>query len=133
VPKSVETSQGGKVTILWNQQIRTDKTIPDNKPDIIIHDNERGKCLLIDVAISGDRNVIKKEAEKILKYKDLTIEVQHIWNVKTKVIPVIIGATGTISKSFRKYVSNITGKHEVKELQKTSILGTAHILRKVLM
>jgi len=56
-----------------------------------------------------------------------------VWNVKTKVIPVIIGETGTISKTFRKYVSNITGKHEVKELQKTAILGTAHILRKVLM
>jgi len=57
-----------------------------------------------------------------------------MWNVKTKVIPVIIiGATGTISKSFRKDVSNIPGKHEVKELQKTAILGTAHILRKVLM
>jgi len=54
-------------------------------------------------------------------------------NVKTKVIPVIIGSTGTLSKSFRKYVSNIPGKHEVKELQKTAILGTAHILRKVLM
>ena len=54
-------------------------------------------------------------------------------NVKTKVIPIIIGATGTISKSFRKYVSNIPGKHEVKELQKTAILGTARILRKVLM
>jgi len=49
------------------------------------------------------------------------------------VIPVIIGATGTISKSFRKYVSNIPGKHEVKELQKTAILGTAHTLRIVLM
>ena len=48
-------------------------------------------------------------------------------------IPVIIGATGTISKSFRKYVSNKPGKHEVKELQKTAILGTAHTLRKVLM
>ena len=77
--------------------------------------------------------MIKKEAEKILKYKDLTIEIQHMWNVKTKVIPVIIGATGTISKSLRKYVSNIPGKHEVKELQKTATLGTAHILRKVLM
>jgi len=75
--------------------------------------------MLIDVAISGDRNVIKKEAD--------------MWNVKTKVIPVIIGATGNISKSFRKYVSNIPGKHEVKELQKTAILGTAHILRKVLV
>ena len=78
-------------------------------------------------------NVIKKEADKILKYKDLTIEIRHMWNVKTKVIPVIIGATGTISKSFRKYVSNIPGKREVKELQKTAILGTTHILRKVLM
>jgi len=89
--------------------------------------------MLIDVAISGDRNVIKKETEKILKYKDLTIEIQRMWNAKTKVISVIIGATGTISKSFRKYVSNIPGKHEIKELQKTAILGTAHILRKVLM
>jgi len=55
-----------------------------------------------------------------------------MWNVKTKVIPVIIQATGTISNTFRKYVSNIPGKHEVKELQKTAIFGTAHILHKVL-
>ena len=62
-----------------------------------------------------------------------TIEIQRMWNVKMKVIAVIIGATGTFSNSFRKYVSNIPGKHEVKEPQKTAILGTAHILRKVLM
>jgi hypothetical protein len=48
--------------------------------------------MLIDVAIPGDRNVIKKEAEKILKYKDLIIEIQ-----------------------------------------KTAVLGTAHILREILM
>jgi hypothetical protein len=53
-------------------------------------------------------------------------------NVKAGVIPVVIGATGTISKSLRKYVSNITGNHDVKELQKIAILGTTHILRKVL-
>jgi hypothetical protein len=47
-------------------------------------------------------------------------------------MPVIIGTTGTISKSFGKYVNNIPGNHEVMELQKTAILGTAHILRKVL-
>jgi hypothetical protein len=88
--------------------------------------------MLINFAISGDRNIIKKEAEKILKYKDLTIEIQRMWNVKTKAIPVIIGALWTISKSFRKYVSNLPGNHKVKELQKTAILGTAHILRKVL-
>jgi hypothetical protein len=55
-----------------------------------------------------------------------------MWNVKTRVIPVTIGETGTISKSITKYVSNISGNHEVRELQKTAILGTAHILRKVL-
>jgi hypothetical protein len=55
-----------------------------------------------------------------------------MWNVKTKVIPVIIGATGTISKSFRKYVKSIAGNLEARELQKTAILGTAHIFRNVL-
>jgi len=52
VPKSVETNQGGKVTILWNQQVQTDRPIPNNKPDIIISDNEKGTCMLINVAIS---------------------------------------------------------------------------------
>jgi hypothetical protein len=52
--------------------------------------------MLLDVAIPGDRNVYQKEAEKVLKYKDLTIEIQCMWNVKTRVIPVIIVATGTI-------------------------------------
>jgi hypothetical protein len=80
----------------------------------------------------GDRHVIKKVVEKILKYKDLTIEIQRMWNVKARVIPVIIGAIGTISKSIRKYVSSIPGDHELRELQKTAILGTAHILLKVL-
>jgi len=84
VPESVETSPGGKVAILWNQQVQTDRTIPNNKPDIIIRDNEKRTCILIDVAISGDRNVIEKEVEKILKYKDLTIEIQRMWNVKNK-------------------------------------------------
>jgi hypothetical protein len=116
VPELVETSQGGKVALSWTQQVKTDRTIPNNKPDIIIHDNEKGTCMLIDIAISGERNLIKKEGDKILKYKNLTIEIQHMWNVKPKAIPVITGATGTISKSFRKYVSNILQKHEVKEL-----------------
>jgi hypothetical protein len=89
--------------------------------------------MLIDVAISGDRNVIPKEAEKILKYKDLTTEIQHTWNVKSRVILVIIGASRIISKSFIKFMSTIPRNHEVKELQKTAILGTAHILQKVLM
>jgi hypothetical protein len=97
------------------------------------NNNGKGTCMLMDVAIPGERNVIQKEAEKIMKYKNLTIEIQRMWNVKASVIPVIIGVTGTISKSFRIYVNGTPGNHAVKELQKTTILGTAHILPKVLM
>ena len=75
LPKSVETRHEGKVTILWNQQVRTNRTVPSNKPDIIIHDNKKGTYTLIEAAILGDRIVIKKEAERILKYKDLTTEI----------------------------------------------------------
>jgi hypothetical protein len=78
--------------------VYTDRTIPNNKPDIIIRDNEKETCMLIDVAISGDRHVVKKAAEKILKYEDLTIEIQRMWNVKTNVMSVITGATGFTSK-----------------------------------
>jgi hypothetical protein len=78
VSKSVERGQEGNVTILWNQQVQTDRTIPNNKPEIIIRDNEKRTCMLIDVAISGDRNVIKKEAEKILKCKDYNRNTTHV-------------------------------------------------------
>jgi len=104
VPKSVETSEGGKLNILWNQQEQTDRTIPKNKPDIIIRDNEKGTCMLIDAAISGDRNVIKKVAKKIVKYKSLTVDTSNNrgdWNY--------FKVTHTIREQHSR-------KHEVKEL-----------------
>jgi protoheme ferro-lyase len=52
---------------------------------------------------------------------------------KNKIILVILGAIETILKSFRKYLNNMLGKHDIKELQKTLILGTAHILWRVMM
>jgi hypothetical protein len=70
---------------------------------IIIRDNKQGTCMSIDTAIPGDRNVMKKEAEKILKYKHLIIEIRRMWNVNVKanVTAVITGANGTISKTLR--------------------------------
>jgi len=60
---------------------------------------KKGTCVLIDVAVSGDRNVVEKEAEKVLKHEYLAIEIQRTWNVQTKAILFTIGATGTISES----------------------------------
>jgi hypothetical protein len=65
--KSVERSHESKVTILWTQQEKSDKTIPNNKWDILIRDNDKRTCVLIEFPNSGDRNVIKKQAEKMLK------------------------------------------------------------------
>jgi hypothetical protein len=62
-------------------------------------------CLLIDVAVPSDRNVIQ-EFEKKLKFKNLSIEIQQMWNMKCFVIPVIIGATGIVTRGL-KYIWKI--------------------------
>jgi hypothetical protein len=67
-----------------------------------------------------------------LKYKNLSIEIQRMWNMKCFVVPVIIGATGIVIKSLQKYLETIPGQHSIDSLQKTAILGTSHIVRKVL-
>ena len=79
--------------------------------------------------------MIKNKAENNLKYKDLITEIQHMWNVIAKVIPVIVGATGTISESCRQNLSNKPGKHEIKQLQKKNshIVHCTHKLREELM
>jgi hypothetical protein len=64
--------------------LQTDRTISKNKPDIAILIIKKGTCLLIDVAIFGDSNVMKRESEKILKCKDLAVEVEQMWSVKEK-------------------------------------------------
>jgi hypothetical protein len=84
------------------------------------------------VAIPADRNVVQKEAEKRLKYKNLGIEIQQMWNLKCTIIPVIIGATGMAMRNLKKNVEAIPGKHSTDSLQKTAILGTSHITQKVL-
>lgn len=130
VPKSV--CEHEDITVLWNQGVQTDREVLANRPDIIIKNKQKKTCILIDVSVPSDRNVVQKEAEKKLKYKNLSIEIQRMWNMKCFVIPVIIGATGTVTRGLRKYLELIPGKHSIDSLQKTAILGTSHILRKVL-
>jgi hypothetical protein len=81
------------------------------------------------VATPADRNVQKK-AEKKLKYNSLII--RQIWNLKCTTIPVTNGATGIVTKSLRKNLEATPGKHSIDSLKKTAVLGTSHIIRKVL-
>ena len=117
---------------MWNQAVLTDREVTANRPDIIIKKQKEKTCTLIDVAIPADRNVAQKEAEKKLKYNRLCIEIQRTWNLKCTIIPVIIGATGIVTRSLMKNLETVSGRHSVHSLQKTAILGTSHIIRKVL-
>ena len=119
-----------KATIQGNTPIITDRHVPCNKPDIVIQEKKSDRCQIIDVAIPSDCNIQKKVTEKMSKYVDLQIECQRIWNKKIEVIPVIIGATGIVDKNIKRYVGRIPGCYN--SLQRSAILETAHILRKVL-
>ena len=120
------------VTILWDMQVHTDRTIKANKPDIIIKNKKEKTCMLIDMTVPSDRNTSVKVAEKLSKYKDLEIEITRMWGMKTQIVPVIIGALGVIKKGIDKQICKIPGNINVTELQKIALLGSAHILRKVL-
>jgi len=130
MPKPVY--EEGDITVLWNQAAHTDTEVTSNKLDIIIKNKKEKTCTLIDVAILADRNVVQKEAEKKLKYKSLCVEIQRMWNLKCAIIPVIIEATGIVTRTLRKNVEAVPGRHSTDSLQKTAILGTSHIIRKVL-
>ena len=130
MPAPVTESE--KVTIIWNMQLQTDRYIQASKPDLIIKDRQLNTCLIIDVAVPSDYNLVQKEAEKISKYRDLEIEIKRMWKMKTKIIPAVIGATGAVAKSAVKHISEIPGKHNLVALQKTVLLKSAHIVRKVI-
>ena len=113
-------------------QVHTDKEIKANKPDIIIKDHINNTCQLIDMTIPSDRNFSIKEVEKLSKYKDLEIEVSKMWKMKKTTLPVVIGALGVIKKGMRLTVEQIPGRINIEELRRIALMGTAHILRKVL-
>ena len=120
------------VTILWDMQVHTDKTIKANKPDIIIKDKQGKTCMLIDMTILFDRNTSVKVAETLSKYKNLAIEITKMWRLKTITVHVVIGALGVVRKGIEKYIHKIRGKINVTELQKIALLGSSHILRRIL-
>ena len=84
------------------------------------------------MAIPADRNVMQKEAETKQNYESLCKEIQRMWNLKCKIISVINGATGIVTKGLKKNLEAVPGKHSIDSLQKTVKLGTSHIIRKVL-
>ena len=113
--------------------IQSDNVIVERRPDIVIVNKMEKTAIIIDVAIPGYKKTIGKEKKKIEKYQNLKREIQRFWNLKKiDVIPVVLGALGSVTKNLWKYVDKIGIKTDLLTVQKTTLLGTARILRKVL-
>ena len=76
--------------------------------------------------------IAEKGMEKIEKYDELKREVERLWKVKAKVIPIVLGALGTVTRNLSNYIKEIGVKTQIKLIQKSVLLGTARVLRKVL-
>ena len=74
----------------YDDKVPTDREVTASRPDIIIKNKKEKTCILVNVAILADRNVMQKEAEKKRRYKRLFIGIQRMWNLKYMIIPVII-------------------------------------------
>ena len=111
--------------ILWDFTIQTDRKITARRPDIVVINKDTKSCHIIDVAIPGDARIVTKQEEKIDKYQDLAREIRSLWKVKAKVIPIVIGALGTIPKGLNGYLKEIGVTTRVELLQKSALLGTA--------
>ena len=124
-PESMTKSKDSKITIMWDMPVNTDRTITANRPDIIIKDSVNSTCKLIDMSIPSDRNIALKEMEKKSKYKDPELEIQRMWQMKSEVIPVVVGALGTIKKGMVENIKRVSARATATETQKISMLGSA--------
>ena len=102
------------------------------RPDLVVVDKKDRICKRIDFSVPGDSRIEEKEKDKIEKYQDLGRELQKIWNVQVKIIPLAVGSLGAIPKQFGNRWKQIGITAGTAQVQKTVLLGTARILRKVL-
>ena len=118
--------------ILWDFSVDTDRVIEAWRTDLVVVDKKERSCKIIDFAVPGDIKIEEREKDKIEKYQDLGRELQKIWNVTVKIIPLVVGSLGAIRKQFRNRLKQIGITAGIAQVQKTVLLGMATTLRKVL-
>ena len=121
------------VRITWDMTVCTDKKLNHNRPDITLTRNDTQEWTLIDIAVPADQNIISTEEEKVDRYQDLAFKIKRIHRVsKVTVIPIVIGTLGTVSRNAISWHGKLDIPDIVGSTQLSAILGTAHVLRKVL-
>ena len=118
--------------LLWDFDIRTDHLISARRPDLIIINKKKRVYKIVDFAVPADHRIKLKECEMRDKYLDLARELKKLWNMKVTIIPIVIGAFGTVTKGLLKGLEDLEVGDRVETIQTTALLKTARILRRVL-
>jgi hypothetical protein len=111
---------------MWDVPVIADRTVPANRPD-----RKEKTRLLIDITTADESNVNTKETERLNKCKDLEIEANRMWKVRTKIVPVTNGALGTMNKGLDQNPQSLPAQLSAIELQKVTPMSTAHCICKV--
>ena len=117
--------------LLWDFNIQTDRLIPARRPGLIITNKRKRICKIVDFAVPADHRINLKESEKKDKY--LARELKKLWNMKVTIVPIVIGALGTVTKGLLKGLEDLEVGGRVETIQPTALLRTARILRRVLV
>ena len=121
------------MTLKWDSTIYTNNKLKHNRPNITLINKETNEWTLIDIAVPFDQNILRTEDEKIARYQDLTFAIKRENNnTKVDVIPVVTGALGSYSKNVKTWIETLKIPNILDSAQLSVILGTAHVLRKVL-
>ena len=119
--------------ILWDVMIQCYREIKARKPNIVVVNKNKKSCAIIDVAIPGDIRVSKKEKENIERYRKLKREIKRMWNIRSiKVIPVAVRTLCSTSKKLKSSIEELGVIISTALLQKTTLLRTSLIFKKVL-
>ena len=107
---------------MWDFGVQTDHVMEARRPDLIVVNKKERSCKIIDFVVPGDSSIEEKEKDKIEKYQDLGRELQKIWNVKVKIIPLVVGSLGAIPKQFGNRLKQIGITVVTAQVQKTVLL-----------
>ena len=118
--------------LLCDFNIQTNHLIPARRPDLIIINKKMRICKIVDFAVLVDHRINLKESEKKDKYLNLAREIKKLWNMKVTIVPIVIGALGTVTKGLLKGLEDLEIGGPVETIQTTALLRTARILRRVL-
>ena len=112
--------------------IKTDRKVGYKMPDVVVVDREENPWYMVDFANPMDHHVKEKEEEKIDRYMDLAAEVRRQFREKTVIVPIVLGALGTVQVKLSKVLKKLEIEDVIGSLQTGVLISTTAILRKVL-